>query len=187
MSSRRFSPAGRRCWKRLPGSRIAWARLAAAPFALVEVLIEHGNYPDGHELWAWALAGSFTLGALLLVVARHRRPALLAGLVLDLAVVSGFVVLYAFEPGSPVRQLFFLVVVEAALVLGRPGAVAVSLASVPALAVFESRAADRLDVAYDPGHVLGPLAVEVAVGLISATLARRAGSPARGREPPASG
>ena len=170
----------------MPGSRIAWSRLAAAPLALAEVAVERGNYPEGHEPWAWALAGAFSASALVLAAARDRRAAPGAGLVLDFVIVSGFVVLYAFEPSSPVRQLFFLVVVEAVLVLGRLGALALPLASVPALALFEWRAADRLDVPYDPGHVLGPAGIQLAVGLVTATLAQRAGTRVRDREPPAS-
>jgi hypothetical protein len=148
---------------------IPWARLAAAPFALLEVAIERGNYPDGHEAWAWALAAGFAAGAVVLVVVPWRLP----GLLLDAAAVSGFVVLYGFEPGSPVRQLLVLAVVEAALRYGKAGA-AWCLASAPALALFEWRASDRLDVAYDPGHVLGPIGVQLLVGLIVGALAERA-------------
>ncbi len=153
-----------------PGDWIAWVRLAAAPFALLEVAVEHGNYPDGHERWAWALAVAFALGAIALFRTRELAA---VGLVWDTVVVSGFVVLYGFEPNSPVRQLLVLVVVEAALRYGKAGA-AWSVASAPALALFEWRAADRLDVPYDPGHVLGPMGIQLLVGLIVGVLAERA-------------
>jgi hypothetical protein len=159
---------------------IPWARLAAAPFALLEVAIERGNYPDGHEAWAWGLAAGFAVCAVVLVVVPRRLP----GLLLDAAVVSGFVVLYGFEPNSPARELFFLVVVEAALLYGFRGGLLLPPAAVPALAVFESRAADRLDVPFDVGHVLAPLALLLAVGLIVGALA---GSRVRPGAPPRSG
>lgn len=156
---------------------IAWVRLAAAPFALLEVAIERGNYPPGHEPWAWAVAAAFAAGAVVFFLLEHYEihgtPGDVAALVLDTAVVTGFVVVYGFEPNSPVRQLFVLVTVEAALRYGPRGA-AWALASAPALAIFEWRAADRLDVPFDLGHVVFPVGLQVLVGLIVGSLARRA-------------
>ena len=149
-----------------PADWIACIRLAAAPFVLLEVAVERPNYPPGHERWAWALAVSFAVGALVLSGFRRRGidPAAPA-LVWDTTIVSAFVVLYGFEPSSPVRQLLLVVVIESALRYGRSGA-AWCVASVPALALFEWRASSRLDVAYDPGHVLAPLGVQLLAGLI---------------------
>ena len=162
------------------GDWVAWIRLAAAPFALLEVVIERGNYPAGDEPWAWVIAGVFAAGAVALFAANRRglapRAVAALGLGFDTAVVSAFVVLYGFEPSSPVRQLLVLVVAEAALRYGKRGA-AWAVTSAPALAIFEWRAADRLDVPYDPGHVLFPLGLQVLVGLIVGALAERA-SPA---------
>ena len=149
-------------------SWVRWIRLVAAPLALVEVAIERGNYPPGDERWAWALAGAFAAGAVLLAV----RPLRLVGVLFDLAAVSGFVVLYGFEPSSPARELFFLTTLEAALLFGLVGALLAPLASTPALAAFEARAADHLEVAFDPGHVLGPAGLQLLVGLVVASLAR---------------
>ncbi len=92
---------------------------------------------------------------------------------LDFAAVSGFVVLYGFEPSSPVRMLFVLVAVEAAILYGARSVLLLAAASAPALAAFEWRASDRLDVPYDLGHVLGPIGIQVLVGLVVARLARR--------------
>ena len=153
-----------------PRDWIRWIRLAAVPFALAEVAVERGNYPPGDESWAWALATAFAVGAILLVVA----PAPAAGLVFDLLVVSGFVCLYGFEPSSPVRQLFALTALEAGVLFGPRVAVCAAAASAPALAVFEARASDVLDEPFDPGHVLGPVGIQVLVGLVAGALARRA-------------
>lgn len=149
-----------------PASWVRWVRLAAAPIALVEVAIEHGNYPPGDELWAWALAAAFALGAAGLAA----QPLGLPGLAVDVVAVSGFVVLYGFEPSSPVRELFFLTAIEAALLFRYAGALLAPLAAVPALAIFEARAADRLDVPFDPGHVIGPAGLQLLVGLVVAAL-----------------
>jgi hypothetical protein len=155
---------------------IAPIRVVIAPFALLEVAIERGNYPRGHEKWAWALAGVFAAGAVVFFLAERRHggggAAALAALGLDTAVVSGFVVVYGYEPGSPVRQLLILVVIEAALRYGKAGA-AWAVASAPALAVFEWRVSERLDLPYDPGHVGFPIGIQLLIGLIVGSLAGR--------------
>jgi hypothetical protein len=155
---------------------IAWVRLVAVPFVFLEVVIERGNYPPDHEAWAWGIAATFAVGAIAIFFARGRgiAPGAVgaAALVFDTAVVSGYAVLYAFEPSSPVRQLLLLVVVEAGLRYGKRGA-GWAVASTPALALFEWRAADRLDVPFDPGHVIFPIGLQVLVGLIVGSLADR--------------
>ena len=145
------------------GFWVAGARLAAVPFAFLEVAVERGNYPAGHEAWAWALAAVFAAGALVFA----RLPGLaLAPLLFDLLVASGFVLLYAFELGTPVRQLLLLPVLEAGLRFGVRGGAAAAVAVVPALALFEWRQAVRLDLyPFDPGHVLGPFGIALLVGI----------------------
>jgi hypothetical protein len=150
---------------------VAWARAAAIPFVFLEVAIERGNYPEGEETLAWALAAAFAAGALLLLRARDR-PAL--GLAFDWAAVSCFVALYSFEAGTPVRQLLVLPVVEAALRFGLRGGALLPLASLPALAFFEWRQAVRLDLhPFDPGHVVGPVGIQLVAGLAVGALVRR--------------
>jgi hypothetical protein len=172
--------AGRQLFKgltrelRATASWVAWIRLAAVPFVFMEVAIERGNYPTGYEGWAWAVAAVFAVGAASLFWS-HRRG-LDIGFVayaFDAAVVSAFVAVYSFEPGSPVRQLLFLPVIEAALRWGRLGGVLSPLASAPALAVFEWKVSDRLGVPYDPGHVVFPVALQLLVGLIVGSLSER--------------
>ena len=149
------------------------------PFVLLEVALEHGNYPSGDERLAWALAAGFAVAAgLLLLLLRGRAWAAPAGLALDALFVSAFVVLYSFEAGTTVRQLLVLPVVEGALLYGLHGGLLLPLASLPALAFFEWRQAERLDLhPFDGGHVLGPVGIQllvgVAVGALVARLERR--------------
>jgi hypothetical protein len=153
---------------------IAWARVAAVPFALVEVLLERGNYPQGDERLAWAITAAFAAGALLLLPLRGRRRAALAGLGIDLAAVSAYVALYSFEAGSTVRHILVLPVVEGALLSGVRGGVLVALATAPALAFFEWRQAERLGFhPFDAGHVLGPVGLGLFVGIVVGVLVRR--------------
>lgn len=154
---------------------IAWGRAAAVPFVLLEVAVESGNYPPGDEPLAWTLASVFAVGATLLLRFQTRGA---LGLAFDWAVVSTFVVLYSFEPGTPVRQLLLIPVVEAGLRYGvRLGAL-LPLASLPALAFFEWRQAVRLDLhAFDAGHIVGPVGIQLLVGLAVGGLVSRLGPP----------
>jgi hypothetical protein len=146
---------------------IPLARLIAVPFAFAEVAIEAGNYPPGYERWAWTTAAAFAVGAVVLLFV--RQP--LVGVLFDAVVVSAFVCIYSFEPSSPVRELLLLPVIEAALCYGIRGGLALPFASAPSLAFFELKASDELGVAFDLGHVLGPIALQVLVGLVVGLLA----------------
>jgi hypothetical protein len=150
---------------------VAAVRLAAVPFVFLEVAVERGNYPRGQERYAWALAVAFALGAALFLRLRARR---LPALAFDWAVVSAWVALYSFEPGTPVRGLLVLPVVEAALRYGVRGGLLFPLATLPALAFFEWRQAVRLDLhAFDAGHIVGPAALSLLVGLAVGGLVER--------------
>jgi hypothetical protein len=153
---------------------IAWARLAAVPLVLFEVAVERGNYPDGDERVAWALAGGFAFAAALLLLARGRGWAAPAGLAVDAAFVSAFVALYSFEAGTTARQVLVLPVVEGALLYALRGGLLLPLASLPALAFFEWRQAERLDLhPFDPGHVVGPVGIQLLVGVVVGALVAR--------------
>ena len=156
-----------------PGGLDAWValvRAAAVPFVFLEVAIERGNYPPGDERWAWLLAAAFAIGAFFFL---RRRSLRAPALVFDWAIISGWVALYSFEPGTPVRQLLVFVVIEAALRYGVRGGVLSPLASLPALAFFEWRQADLDLHPFDAGHVIGPAAVQLLVGIVVGALVRR--------------
>ncbi|HEX6490059.1 MAG TPA: ATP-binding protein [Gaiellaceae bacterium] len=123
---------------------IAWVRLAAVPFAVVEVGLLTQHYPRDYERWAWATTGALALGAVLFFYLSGsptferapRRIGLLA-LALDTAVIGAFATIYQFEIGSPIRQLFSILVVEAAVRYGIRGGLAMPVALSPVLALVE--------------------------------------------------
>jgi hypothetical protein len=150
---------------------VSWGRVAVVPFVFLEVAIESGNYPPGDERFAWALAAAFAAGAFVLLRLPERAG---IGLAFDWAAASCFVALYSFEAGTPVGQLLLLPVVEAALRFGLRGGALLPLASLPALAFFEWRQAVRLDLhPFDAGHVIGPIGIQLVVGLAIGALLRR--------------
>jgi hypothetical protein len=157
---------------------IPWIRLIAVPFAILEVLVERGNYPAGYERWAWLVTGVFVAGAAVLFLStRSGLPwTAAAGLGFDLVLLSSYVAVYSFEVGTPVRQILFLAVVEAGILYGRLGGSVTAFATAPALAFFEAKQSDDLSVPFDPGHVLGPVGLSLLIGLVVGTLSERTGS-----------
>src|SRR5438876_382063 len=81
--------------------------------------------------------------AVLLVLSRRdwpRRTQAALGacaLAFDFAIVSAYILIYHFQQGSPIRQVIFVPLVEAALRYGIVGALALTVASAPVIAVFE--------------------------------------------------
>jgi signal transduction histidine kinase len=152
---------------------IAWIRVAAVAFAVLQVSIS-SDYPAGYLAWAWVATGMFALGALvLLVLARRpweRRGQLRLAVVavaFDFAVASTFVLIYSFERAGPVRQLLFLPLIEAAVRYGIPGALVLTAASAPVMAVFEWLRERRFEGArYRFDYVTLQMGVELMMGLI---------------------
>jgi signal transduction histidine kinase len=135
---------------------IAWVRLAAVPFAIVEVGLLSTDYPSGYESLAWLTTALLAVGGVLFyflsdekAFARAPRRIGLLGLALDTVVVAGFVLIYQYEIGSPVNQLFFVLLVEAAVRYGMRGGLLMPLAIVPLLALAEWSRENRFD---NPPH-----------------------------------
>jgi signal transduction histidine kinase len=152
---------------------ISWVRLGAVPFAIFQVAIG-SNYPDGYHLWAWFTTAVFAAGTLLFFWLARRdwsKTALkrlgLVVLSFDLAIASAYTLIYSFEASSPIRQLLYLPLVEAALRYGTRGALIVVVASAPVMASFEwlreRRVAPR---SYHLDYVTLQLGLEVLLGLI---------------------
>jgi signal transduction histidine kinase len=162
---------------------IAWVRLAAVPFAIVEVGLLSTDYPPGYETWAWATTGLLAIagiGFFLLsraeLFARAPRGIGLLGLTLDAVIVTAFVLIYQYEIGSPVNQLFFVLLVEAAVRYGIRGGVLMPLAIAPLLALAEWWRESRFDNpphGYQPDHVVFPWGLLTLTGLIVGWLVDR--------------
>jgi signal transduction histidine kinase len=163
---------------------IAWVRLAAVPFAIVEVAALSTDYPHGYESWAWATTGLLAVaGVGFYLVGRSselftrapRRIGLLA-LAIDTVVVAAFVFIYQYEIGSPVNQLFFVLLVEAAVRYGIRGGLLMPVAIAPLLALAEWWRESRFDNppnGYQPDHVVFPWGLLTLTGMIVGWLVDR--------------
>ncbi len=91
----------------------------------------------------------------------------LAALCFDFAIVSAYILVFSYERGTPVREIMLLPLVEAALRYGIRGAVALVVASVPVLVVFERlRAHHDPQVSYHTDFVTLQIGIELLLGLI---------------------
>ena len=152
---------------------IAWVRLGAVPLAIFQVAIGQ-HYPAGRELWAWLTTAALGIGAIAIFALSRRdltKQALqrigLAALAFDFAIVSVYTLIFSFEAASPIRQVMYLPLVEAALRYGIVGALAVAVASAPVMAGFEWVRERRFEPhTYRFDYVTLQLGLEVLIGLI---------------------
>ncbi|HMI21952.1 MAG TPA: ATP-binding protein [Gaiellaceae bacterium] len=162
---------------------IAWVRLAAVPFAIVEVGLLSTDYPPGYEGWAWATTGLLAVAAVGFFLlsraeafARAPRRIGLLGLAVDTVIVAAFALVYQYEVGSPVNQLFFVLLVEAAVRYGIRGGLLMPLAIAPLLALAEWWRESRFDNpphGYQPDHVVFPWGLLTLTGMIVGWLVDR--------------
>jgi len=153
---------------------VAWVRLAAVPFALVEVGALTKGYPEDYKTWAWAATGVLAAGAVVLMVLarlelgeRGRRAAGFAAITFDLGIVTAYIFIFMFEEGTPIRMLLFVPLVEAALRYGLRGGLLLPTASVPVLALAEWFRVERFaDGPYVVDHITFPLGMLLLTGAI---------------------
>lgn len=157
---------------------ISALRLLAFPFALIPVSL--AAYPPGWELWAWLTSAGFGSGALgLFLLARsplledHPLAHSLFAQVFDTAVVTGYLLVFSFEPGTPVQQILYLDLAAACVRFEVLGGLLLALASVPILALFEKLHAERLHSAFSWKLVGLQSAFETMLALIVGWLVRR--------------
>jgi signal transduction histidine kinase len=158
---------------------LAWIRLGAVPFAVFQSAAGR-PYPPGHEAWAWATTGALAVGGVVFFWLSRKELDLkalsrmgLAALTFDFAIVSSYVFNLTFEPGTSIRQIFVIVLIEAAFRYGIRGGLALVAASAPVLAIFEWLRADDFNEKFHYENVSLQLGIEVIVALVVGWLVLR--------------
>jgi signal transduction histidine kinase len=158
---------------------IAVLRLGAVAFVVVQLGLIRGGHPPGYGVVAWTTTALFAAGAVGLWLLARRdwdRRALgrlgLAALALDTAAVSVYVVLYAYEPGTPVRLALFIPVIEGAFRYGLVGGVALPFVLAPAAIGFEWVRAGRDGDIFQANFVTFPVGIQLVAGLFVGWLVR---------------
>ena len=161
---------------------MAWVRLFAVGFAFVEVgIFESANYPPGYEAWAWVLTATFAAGSIVFLLLAYRMPPSapwgrigLAALAFDAAVVYGYILIFTFEPGTPMRQLVYIPLIEAALRFGFVGVIAISAFSAAALGLTEWWREEHFPPQeFDISRVTLPVGVQLIIGAVVGSLVDR--------------
>ena len=151
---------------------IANVRVGAVGFAILQVALSTG-YPPGYESDAWAITVVFGIGAAMLFwlsrrdLPRHRQVLLaFVALAFDTAVISAYLLVYNFEAGTPVRQVMYLAVVEAAVRFAIAGPIVVTILALPVLIEFEHLRSRHAGEGYHADYVTFQAGSQVIVGLI---------------------
>jgi signal transduction histidine kinase len=122
---------------------IAWVRLAAAAFAIVEVGALSTHPLASYRPAQWSLTAAFAVGAVALwLVTRIAPPSWagplgLAALLFDAAVIGAYGIVFSYEYGNQTRWAMIFVVAEAALRYGLLGGVLVPVLLIPYFAFNE--------------------------------------------------
>ena len=122
---------------------IAWVRLGAVAFAVLEVGVFTQRFPSGYRGPAWEITGAFALGTLVLLRLAYtdrteRLGAIgLGAVAFDTVVVGAYAVLFSYEYGNQTRFAMVFVVIEAALRYGLTGGVVLPVALIPYFSFVE--------------------------------------------------
>lgn len=160
---------------------MAWVRVCAVPFAVLEVVVlKAGDYPSGYDAWALTITTALAVGAVVFLVLAYRVPRSawraigFAALLFDSAIVYAYVFVYSFEPGTPIRQLVFIPLVEAAIRYGLVGGLLLPVISAVPLALAEWWRVRHFDVGdYDIDRVTFPIGIQLILGAVVGSLVNR--------------
>ncbi|MDX6438495.1 MAG: hypothetical protein QOF45_1078 [Gaiellaceae bacterium] len=164
---------------------LSYVRLALVPLALAKVLLDRDDLPSsGYEVAAWLLIAAQALVAVLLLAlayhwrARHRY---LAGLnvLADAALATALMLVFAWEPGQPLRSLVFLVVLEAALFFRLAGGLLVGALTFPVFLGLELWRESEFDAPVRYDALVLRVLVAVALGVVVGRLVEMERSQAR--------
>jgi signal transduction histidine kinase len=158
---------------------LAWVRLGAVPFAVVEAVVA-APYPPGKAAWLWTTTLVYAVGAVVLFVLARRElsPSALgrlglAALIFDFAVISSYILAVYYQPTVPIRQVMILVLVEAAFRYGIRGGLTLAVLSAPVLFGFEWLRDDHFHQRFRWEIVTVQIGLEVMLALLVGWLVER--------------
>src|SRR3954447_13090421 len=158
---------------------IANVRVGAVGFAVLQVVLSTG-YPPGYAAKAWTTTTVLAIGAgIIFWLSRRelprRRQVLLAfvSLGFDTLVISSYLLIYNFENGTPVRQVMYLAIVEAAVRFAIIGPLVLTALTLPVLIEFERLRSEHAGDSFHTDYVTFQAGSQVITGLIVGWLVLR--------------
>ena len=160
---------------------ISLVRLIALPWAIAEVAFLSDYPSDGYRAAAWLTTVVLAIGSVAFFwigrrgVAERLQPAFcFAGLLFDVVVIWAYALAFTFEPGTPIRDLLFFPVVEAALRYGLRGGLLMPAAQAPILVATEWWRSDRFaPPGFSADHITFPLGLQFTMGAMIGWLVNR--------------
>jgi K+-sensing histidine kinase KdpD len=155
---------------------IAFVRVAAIPFAVLEVGVFTPDYPRGYELWGWIVTACLAAGAAVFLAVVRRAPSVLsaaAALAFDTAIIVAYLFVYSYEADEQVKVLLLVPVIEAAFMFGLRGGLAMPFVTTPFLAGAELFRHSRFGFGFNSDHITFPLGLQLVVGAIVGRLTNR--------------
>jgi signal transduction histidine kinase len=154
---------------------LAIVRLGVFVLGVAYLALQWPDMPDGYRVLGIAVVvAHLVVGVTILVLARRRRIRARrlahAGVVADLVLVSGYVFTFAFESGQPLRSLFYLVVLESALLFRLRGGLIAAMVTVPILVAAELWRAEEVGADAQLESVVLRAAVALLLGGITGRL-----------------
>jgi signal transduction histidine kinase len=158
---------------------IANVRVGAVGFAVLQVALSSG-YPPGYAANAWTTTAVFAIGTAILFwlsrrdMPRHRQVLLaFVALGFDTALISSYLLIYNFESGTPVRQVMYLAIVEAAVRFAIIGPLVLTALTLPVLIEFERLRSEHAGDSFHTDYVTFQAGSQVITGLIVGWLVLR--------------
>jgi signal transduction histidine kinase len=155
-------------------------RWFAALFALVQVLAySNRTYPPGVRIAALALVGGLVLSNLIISVLARRdldlraaRRLSIAALAVDIVAASGFVWVYAFDPGSALWAVLFILPLEGAIRFALPGALAAWAVATTIYLVRELWGSSTYGYPFEWNSVSFRMGIGLLIGMVAGLMAR---------------
>jgi signal transduction histidine kinase len=158
---------------------IANVRVGAVGFAVLQVVLSTG-YPPGYAAKAWTTTTVLAIGAGIIFwlsrreMPRHRQVLLaFTALGFDTAVIASFLLIYNYESGTPVRQVMYLAIVEAAVRFAIVGPLVLTALTLPVLVEFERLRSEHAGESFHADYVTFQAGSQVITGLIVGWLVLR--------------
>ena len=149
---------------------IANVRVGAVAFAILQVALSTG-YPPGYEFKAWETTAVFasaprsssgSAGGTCRATGRCCSPSPRSAS--TPRVISSYLLIYNYESGTPVRQVMYLAIVEAAVRFAIIGPLVLTALTLPVLIEFERLRAEHAGERFHADYVTFQAGSQVIIG-----------------------
>ncbi|MDQ3962908.1 MAG: ATP-binding protein [Actinomycetota bacterium] len=154
-------------------------RWVAVPWAIFQFLVYENPYPPGYSALGWSLIALLIVGNAaihLAYLSKHgvagARTIAIAGMALDIAVISGIVWLYTFDQESALWALLFILPLEGAITFQLQGALVAWGASTLIYIARELYGSRTFDYPLEMNSITYRMGIALIITLVAGLMAR---------------